>query len=309
MADYSSESVLVVGAGLAGCFLAYELRRLGYGQVILTERLDEVCGVGPKVVTEIHAGGEYPFDRQSAVDCLHGLAVLQRILPSKVLNKPRSHLLVSEGSAKAGLNGEKYAAHLIALQREYENMVREDPALEEDICAVTDFWRRLDPEEYCEVINVDSGFETPQRGIQPDILASTMFDMLKSSQVDVRLSQEAVGVARRADGSFQVTVITSTNESTVECSQIAFANHVLGFKMMTALADDGFSLPSIYFALRMIVAVEHGVDRTFPAPTRLMLEGDYGAMDAPLDRRRSLGYHPPHGQSQRRQLQAPGADE
>lgn len=245
-ADYSAESVVVVGGGLAGCFVACELRRLGYGEVVVLERLGNVCEVGPRVISELHAGGEYPFDGRSAVDCLHGLAVLHRRLPTGVFTKPRTHMLLSTGTARAELDAEGYAAHLTMLQREYERMVRADPALEQEICPVSDFWRQLDPSEYADVSNVEAGFETPQRGVQPHLL-----------------------------------------------SQLVLANHARGFTMMADLADDEFAPPPVYLGLRMMVLVEHSVHREFPAPTRLMLEGHFGAMDAPIEARQSLVYYPP----------------
>jgi glycine/D-amino acid oxidase-like deaminating enzyme len=305
-ADYSNESVVVIGAGLAGCFVACELRRRGYGEVVLVEQLDSVCSVGPRVVTEIHAGGEYPFDWQSAVDCLHGLAVLLRTLPAGAASKPRTQLLIAEGTASSELDGERYSAFLGKLRLEYEKMVRARPALEQDICGVNDFWRRLDPDEYAGVINVESGFETPQRGILPRDLTDTMNAALRNNGVNVRLGHEVLSVSRRSAGDFKVRVAAAARVFDIDCSQLVLANHVRGFAMATSLGDPNFlPPPSIFVALRMIAEVDYADHRRFPAPTRLMLEGSYGAMDAPLGTGSALVYHPPISHIDIRELQAP----
>ncbi|MFW6695317.1 NAD(P)-binding protein [Streptomyces sp. MAR4 CNX-425] len=282
-----------MGAGLGGCFLAVELRRRGYGEVLLLERLPETCGVGPRVVTEIHAGGEYPFDLRSAVDCLHGLAAIQRVLPAEAVTKPRTHMLIAAGSAAAGLDGQRYAALLRHLQIEYEQMVRQDPSLEQDICPVGEFWRRLDPDEYADVVNVDCGFVTPQRGVQPDVLVSTITRMLHRTGVDVRVGHNVRRVVRRGRGQFRVEAVTEAGERTFDSSQVAFANHVRGFALARGVADDGFAPDRVHVALRLIADVEYRQPRPFPAPTRLMLEGEFGAMDAPLGAGHGLVYHPP----------------
>lgn len=293
-AALANESVVVIGAGLAGCFLACDLRRRGYGQVILVERLDRICGVGPRVVTELHAGGEYPFDPRSAVDCLHGLAVLLRVLPTTALTKPRSHILIAEGTAATELPADRYADFLTRLRCAYEEMVRLDPKLEEDICPVSQFWRRLTPDEYADVRNVAGGFETPQRGVLPDVLAAAVEQSLRSWGVEVRLGHDVTSVVRRGRGLFRVGALTARGSATIDCSQVAFANHVLGFRLMMSLAGDHFTPPpSVFVALRVIAAAAYPEKRVFPAPTRLMLEGRFGAMDAPLDGRRALVYHPP----------------
>ncbi|WP_405092484.1 FAD-dependent oxidoreductase [Micromonospora sp. NBC_01392] len=304
--DFSKESVVVIGAGLAGCFVACELRRRGYGEVILVERLNAVCGVGPRVVSEIHAGGEYPFDRQSAIDCLHGLAVLMRTLPAGAIAKPRSHLLIAKGTASNEMDGVRYSQFLNGLRCEYESMVRQDPGLEQVICAVRDFWRRLDPDEYADTVNVESGFETPQRGVLPSDLALAVNSALESSGVIVRLGHEVLSAARRGVGEFRVQVQTGARISDIDCSQVVFANHVAGFGMATALADSDFRPPeSIFIALRMIAEVDYNVPRHFPSPTRLMLEGNHGAMDAPMGTGRALVYHPPLSHVEIRELRAP----
>jgi FAD dependent oxidoreductase len=292
--DLATETAVIVGAGLGGCFLAAELRRLGYGEVVLLERLPGICGVGPRVVTELHAGGEYPFDPRSAVDCLHGLAAIHRMLPPEAVTKPRTHMLIAAGTAAAGMDGHRYAALLRHLQAEYEQMVRRDPRLEQDICPVGEFWRRLDPDEYADVVNVDSGFVTPQRGVQPDVLVTSIARLLHRAGVDVRVGHNVRRVVRRGHGRFRVEAVTGTGVTTFDCSQVAFANHVRGFALARGVADDDHVPPDrVYIALRLIAAVEYRRPRPFPAPTRLMLEGDFGAMDAPLSDRHGLVYHPP----------------
>jgi hypothetical protein len=245
------------------------------------------------VISEIHAGGEYPFDARSGIDCLHGLAVLYRLLPAHVLTKPRTQLMVSTGNRPVDLDENRYQLHLTMLRNEYERMVRADPALESDICAVTDFWRRLRPDEHDDVINVAGAFETPQRGVDPDTLAAVMIETVAESGVDVRLSHEVRAVVRRGKGAFRVFGSTRANDFAFDCSQIAFANHIHGFAMMNTLADDHFVPPTAFVGRRMIALVEYGSERPFPSPTRLMLEGDFGAMEAPLGRNRSLVYYPP----------------
>lgn len=246
------------------------------------------------MVTEIHAGGEYPFDPRSAVDCLHGLAALQRVLPAEAVTKPRTHMLIATGTAAAGMDGQRYTALLRHLQAEYEQMVRRDPSLEQDICPVGEFWRRLAPDEYADLVNVDSGFVTPQRGVHPDVLVATITRMLQRTGVEVRARHDVRRVVRRGRGQFRVEAVTEAGARTFDASQVALANHVRGFALERGVADDGFSPPErVHVALRLIADVEYRRPRPFPAPTRLMLEGDFGAMDAPLGATHGLVYHPP----------------
>src|SRR5471030_727872 len=86
--------VAVVGAGIAGLLLAHRLHDANY-EVVVYEKLPGIFGNTSATVSEMHAGGEYPFDAKSGNDCLDGLLEFSRYLPPEVFFKGRTVFFVS----------------------------------------------------------------------------------------------------------------------------------------------------------------------------------------------------------------------
>lgn len=289
------KSVGIIGGGLSGCLLAIELKKRGYHNVTIFEAKKELFLGASEIISELHSGGEYPFDLQSGKDCLHGLIEFKKRFPRELFAKPNTQFLISKNSSQMGLTLELFTSFCKELQEEYEKILSLKPHIAELLGPAKEFWKALNSSDYQDVINVAAGFTTPQHGIQTKILFDYIKKQIDISRIMVKTLHKVVMVDAVGEGySFKVNTINGEEEH--RFSQIAFADHHSGLSLARSVGSSDFVLPEIYAGLRMIVLARHQKDYHFPRPTRFMLEGIHGAMDGPISKNQSLIYQPGYSQ-------------
>lgn len=293
-----SESHVVVGAGIAGCLSAIMRRRAGY-EVTLLERSKARCaGVYPvctqtsNIVSENHSGAEYPFDPQSARDCLDSRIANERLFPSLIFGgKTYSRILAARSMMEDGHDiVSQCRENMELIRRHYAARCEEDPAN-----AVFG-----EPSSICREISavpgvrdVASAFLTPQRGINPVLVATILDWELRGLGVDFREDSDVTAVNLRADGRYQIEYTDSDGnvKHQVVADQVSLCNATAAFRLGARL-NAAMVRPQIFVALRAIFYVDlpEGTDKNF---TCLKLEGAYGGMFSPLNDSCAMIYHPP----------------
>lgn len=86
------ETVVVVGAGLAGALSAIFLAKAGY-QVMLIEKQPRPMMVSSKIPVHLHSGGLYTGD--AAVHCLHDSINFRQVLPFAVTERPTAFAVMT----------------------------------------------------------------------------------------------------------------------------------------------------------------------------------------------------------------------
>jgi glycine/D-amino acid oxidase-like deaminating enzyme len=290
------ERHVVIGAGVAGSLAAIARARAGYAVTVLERETARSTGAYPictqtsNIVSENHSGAEYPFDPQSARDCLDGRIENERFYPELVYGgKTYSRIIASRSMMDDGhdivgqcrTNMEVIRSHYAArIAEDPANAVFGDPA---DIC------RELPT--VAGVNDVAAAFLTPQRGINP-VLVSTVLDSgLRQCGVDFRQGCEVTGVSRLDGGGYQVDYRRDGQTETLVADQVSLCSATAAFGMAKRL-NPAIEFPRIYLALREILYVDlpDGTDKNF---TCLKLEDSYGGMLSPLNERVAMIYHPP----------------
>lgn len=292
---------VVIGAGVAGCLAAIARSRAGYDVVVLEKEQARspgaypesypVCTATSNIVSENHSGAEYPFDPQSARDCLDGRIENERFFPGLIYGgKTFSRIIASRSMMDDGhdIVGQ-CRANMEVIRSHYAQRCAEDPANEvfgdpSVIC------RELP--EVAGVHDVAGAFVTPQRGINP-VLVSTVLDWeLRQCGVDFREGCSVTTMRRRDDGRYLVTYLTAAGTSeTLVADQVSLCSATAAFGMARQL-NESIGFPRLFMALREILYVDlpDGTDKNF---TCLKLEDSYGGMLSPLNEHCAMIYHPP----------------
>lgn len=288
---------VVVGAGIAGCLAAVTRSRAGYDVVVLekqqarSEGTYPVCTQTSNIVSENHSGAEYPFDPQSARDCLDGRIENERFFPELIYGgKTYSRIIASRSMMDDGhdIVGQ-CRTNMDVIRTHYARRCAEDP-----VNAVFG-----DPSEICrEVPTVDgvndvaAGFLTPQRGMNP-VLVSTVLDWeLRQCGVDFREGSSVDSVTLRPDGRYDVAYTAADGtRRTLLADQVSLCSATAAFGMAKRL-NPAIEFPRLFMALREILYVDlpDGTDKNF---TCLKLEDSYGGMLSPLNEHVAMIYHPP----------------
>ncbi|WP_067465341.1 FAD-dependent oxidoreductase [Nocardia amamiensis] len=292
-----TELHVVVGAGVAGCLAAITRSRAGYAVIVLEKERARFAGTYPvctqtsNIVSENHSGAEYPFDPQSARDCLDGRIVNDRFFPELIYSgKTYSRIIASQSMMNDGhdIVGQ-CRANMDVIRSHYGQRCQEDPAN-----AVFG-----EPSAICReipdvpgVLDVAAGFLTPQRGMNP-VLVSTVLDWeLRQCGVDFREGSTVTTIDRRADGRYLVeyTSADGSAESLI-ADQVSLCAATAAFGMARKL-NPALNFPRLFMALREILYVDlpDGTDKNF---TCLKLEDSYGGMLSPLNEHCAMIYHPP----------------
>jgi glycine/D-amino acid oxidase-like deaminating enzyme len=290
---------VVIGAGIAGCLAAITRSRAGYDVVVLererarSEGTYPVCTQTSNIVSENHSGAEYPYDPQSARDCLDGRIENERFFPETIYGgKTYSRIIASRSMMDDGhdIVGQ-CRTNMDVIRAHYARRCEEDPA-----DAVFG-----DPAQVCrEVPTVDgvhdvaAAFLTPQRGMNP-VLVSTVLDWeLRQCGVDFREGSGVRAVERRPDGRYDV-VHTDAGGAvrTLVADQVSLCSATAAFGMAKSL-EPRIEFPQLFMALRQILYVDlpDGTEKNF---TCLKLEDSYGGMLSPLNEHVAMVYHPPAG--------------
>ncbi|MFD0304504.1 FAD-dependent oxidoreductase [Streptomyces sp. NPDC127119] len=290
---------VVIGGGIAGCVAAITRSRAGYDVVVLegqqarSEGTYPVCTQTSNIVSENHSGAEYPFDPQSARDCLDGRIENERFFPEAIYGgKTNSRIIASQSMMDDGhdIVGQ-CRTNMDVIRSHYARRCEEDPAN-----AVFG-----DPSQVCrEVSTVDgvhdvaAAFLTPQRGMNP-VLVSTVLDWeLRQCGVDFREGSSVQTVERRADGRYDVVHTNADGATrTVVADQVSLCAATAAFGLAKSL-NPGIEFPRLFMALREILYVDlpDGTEKNF---TCLKLEDAYGGMLSPLNEHVAMIYHPPAG--------------
>lgn len=288
---------VVIGAGIAGCLAAITRSRAGYDIVVLEKEQARspgtypVCTQTSNIVSENHSGAEYPFDPQSAKDCLDGRIENEHFFPELIYGgKTYSRIIASRSMMDDGhdIVGQ-CRSNMEVLRSHYARRCEEDPAN-----AVFG-----EPSAICREIStvtgvndVASAFLTPQRGMNP-VLVSTVLDWeLRQCGVDFREGSTVTRVALREDGAYDIEYHTADGgRASLVADQVSLCSATAAFGMAKRL-NPAISFPELYMALREILYVDlpDGTDKNF---TCLKLEDSYGGMLSPLNEHCAMIYHPP----------------
>lgn len=288
---------VVIGAGVAGCLSAIARSRAGYDVVVLErEQAREpgtypVCTATSNIVSENHSGAEYPFDPQSARDCLDGRIENERFFPEVIYSgKTYSRIIASQSMMDDGHD-------IVGQCRTNMEVIRSHYAqrcAEDEVNAVFG-----DPATICREIpdvpgvrDVASAFLTPQRGMNPVLVSTVLEGELQQCGVDFREGSTVTALRRQDDGRFLVTYRAADGSSeTLPADQVSICSATAAFGMARQL-NDAIAFPRLFMALREILYVDlpDGTDKNF---TCLKLEDSYGGMLSPLNEHCAMIYHPP----------------
>ncbi|MFD6284746.1 FAD-dependent oxidoreductase [Streptomyces sp. NPDC060205] len=290
---------VVIGAGIAGCVAAITRSRAGYDVVVLegrqarSEGTYPVCTQTSNIVSENHSGAEYPFDPQSARDCLDGRIENERFFPETIYGgKTNSRIIASRSMMDDGhdIVGQ-CRTNMDVIRSHYARRCEEDPAN-----AVFG-----DPSQVCrEVPTVDgvedvaAAFLTPQRGMNPALVSTVLDWELRQCGVDFREGSRVRTVERRTDGRYDVSYTNAGGaKHTVVADQVSLCAATAAFGLAKAL-NPRIEFPRLFMALREILYVDlpDGTEKNF---TCLKLEDSYGGMLSPLNEHVAMIYHPPAG--------------
>ncbi|MGW8375214.1 FAD-dependent oxidoreductase [Streptomyces sp. ODS28] len=288
---------VVIGAGVAGCLAAITRSRAGYEVIVLEKQQSlsadtyPVCTQTSNIVSENHSGAEYPFDPQSARDCLDGRIENERFFPEVIYGgKTYSRIIASQSMMDDGhdIVGQ-CRANMDVIRAHYAQRCEEDPAN-----AVFG-----EPADICREIpdvkgvhDVAAGFLTPQRGMNPVLVSTVLEWELRQCGVDFREGSTVDAVNRRADGRYEVSYTAADGTGhTLVVDQVSLCSATAAFGMAKRL-NPGIEFPKLFMALREILYVDlpEGTDKNF---TCLKLEDSYGGMLSPLNEHVAMIYHPP----------------
>jgi len=288
---------VVVGAGIAGCLSAILRSRAGY-QVVLLEQdrarspgTYPVCVQTSNIVSENHSGAEYPFDPQSARDCLDGRIENQRLFPDLIYGgKTFSRIIASRSMMDDGhdIVGQ-CRANMEIIRSHYARRCAEDTAN----AVFGDPWAVCGENSNVAGVNdVAAVFRTPQRGINPVLVATILDHELRRLGVDFREGSRVTGVDHTVNGKYRVTYTGEDGPGQpLIADQVSLCAATWSFGMARRL-NPSLRFPPLYMALREILYVDlpDGTDKNF---TCLKLEDSYGGMFSPLNERCAMIYYPP----------------
>ncbi len=286
------EHHLIVGGGIAGCVSALLRTAAGYAVTIL-ERDSQVAGALPicretsNVVSEFHSGAEYPFDPQSARDCLDGRIQGERLFPNLIFGgKEYTRIVASRRMPLVSDDVIDYCRKNLALLKDhYATLIGRD-SRNAVFGAPGDAFREIDPDTI-EVEDAGAAFVTPQRGINPAIVAALLQNALLASGVRFLPSTTVTRISRSPLG-FEVK---THDDRSFDADQVLIATAHRGFQLARTL-DLTFHIPPMYTALRdlLFVTLKRWQSTRY---TILKLEDRFGGMFSPFNSSIAMVYHPP----------------
>ena len=288
---------VVIGAGIAGCLAAISRSRAGYDVVVLEKDRARspgtypVCTQTSNIVSENHSGAEYPFDPETARDCLDGRIENEKLFPELIYGgKTFSRIIASRSMMNHGhdIVGQ-CRANMEIIRSHYARRCAEDPsnAVFGDPPAVCS-----DNLTVAGVRDVAAVFRTPQRGINPVLVATVLDWQLRQCGVDFREGSSVTDITRLADGRYRVRYVGAEDrEQSLVADQVSLCAATAAFGLAKRL-NPALEFPKLFMALREILYVDlpEGTDKNF---TCLKLEDAYGGMFSPLNERCAMIYHPP----------------
>jgi glycine/D-amino acid oxidase-like deaminating enzyme len=293
----TTETHIVIGAGIAGCLSALFRKRAGFRVILLDRNRSEasdaypVCTETSNIVSENHSGAEYPFDPQSARDCFDGRLNNEKFFPEIIYGgKDYTRIIASQSMICAGVDIlARCRRNMDVIRTHYEQRCREDTA------------NRVfgNPDLLCQEIagvdgvrDVAGAFVTPQRGLNPLFVATTLEWELRCTGVEFRQGACVTAIKPLNDGRYEVELQDSESGQTeIVADQVSLCSAAHAFQLAKWLKPD-FAFPPIYMALREIlyVSLPDGTDKNF---TCLKLENEYGGMLSPLNDECAMVYYPP----------------
>jgi len=288
---------VVVGAGIAGCLAAISRSRADYDVVVLERSTARspgtypVCTQTSNIVSENHSGAEYPFDPQSARDCLDGRIENEQLFPELIYGgKTFSRIIASRSMMDDGhdIVGQ-CRANMEVIRSQYARRCAEDPsnAVFGPPSAVCSESPDVDG-----VLDVAAAFRTPQRGINPVLVATLLDWELRRCGVDFREGSSVTDVKRLPHRGYRVLYTKPDGtEQAIDADQVSLCAAAGAFGMAKRL-NSSLTFPALFMALREILYVDlpDGTDKNF---TCLKLEDSYGGMLSPLNEHCAMIYHPP----------------
>jgi hypothetical protein len=280
--------IAVVGGSTAGAMVAL-LHRVSGNDVCLFDRQEEEggssFGIGSMAaVSENHSGAEYPFDRESAIDCLRARLANEPMFPPYIYGGKDYSLILSADDDSVH---EACVTNLSRLKEMYS------------VGCVAGQWPPLfGPPDEAFAMSSDrdqapgarAAFGTPQRGINPSLFAALLSGEVRSSQIDLRFGCGVTEV--RVRGSVTEVAFNFRGKQRAEPFDYVY---ICCNEAGIALAQSSGILPSgldFHVGLRKIVIAD--MDNKGSVRTRLQLEGPLGGMWSPMSPDSSLLYSPAH---------------
>lgn len=295
-----TELHVVVGAGIAGCLAAITRSRAGYCVVVLERERARSSGTYPvctqtsNIVSENHSGAEYPFDPQSARDCLDGRIANERFFPELIYGgKTYSRIIASRSMLDDSYDiVGQCRSNMEVIRSHYARRCAQDPS-----DAVFG-----GPSGVCREVStvpgvndVAAAFMTPQRGLKPVLVSAFLEGELRACGVDFREGSSVTTVTRARDGRYRVEFLTADGTADVLLAdQVSLCSATAAFGTAKQL-NPSLRFPTIFMALREILYVDlpDGTDKNFSC---LKLEDSYGGMLSPLNEQCAMIYYPPSAQ-------------
>jgi len=290
-----NERHVVVGAGVSGCVAAIMKKRAGYDVTILERNRstdDLVLPIGTEtcnIVSENHSGAEYPYDPQSARDCLDGRLQNERFFPSFIYGgKVTSRVLASRSMIEAGHDiAMQCRSNMEVLRKHYAQRIAEN-FLNYTFGNPDSAFRESAPP--AGVRDVEAAFLTPQRGFNTLYVGLVLQHELRRLGIEFIQGADVQSVQPRSER-FEIEYVKDGGRQALVADQVSICAAAYGFALAKRL-NPRLELPDIHLALRCIIYCDlpDGCDKNF---TCLKLEDKYGAMLSPLGPNTALVYHPP----------------
>jgi glycine/D-amino acid oxidase-like deaminating enzyme len=192
--NFNTETVAVIGGGIAGCLAAHELAAEGYAVTILEEDSEMMNGTS-RLAIQAHLGGLYSGNIATAKECLTSAISVKKALPF-ALNGHRASFLVAD---KSEMPFADYIDFYTELAEHYASLPSEDRVFGQP----EDFFRVLSPEEHSFARGIEGGIYTQEPGLDIPCLTSVLIHRL--GQLGVRIiTNTTVAAAEQHDNGFQL---------------------------------------------------------------------------------------------------------
>ncbi len=183
---HKDEQVAVIGSGIAGCLVAYELAGSGYQVSIFEERDTAFSGTSMGAL-QAHLGGLYSGSSETAKECLRSTIELKRTLPF-ALNAHKAMFLVADNS-EVSLDG--YLQFYTDLTEYYSSLPRTDQVFGPP----EEFFTFKDADDCKFIKNIQGGIETQEPGLDVRITRRRLLGKLACQGVKVITGTEVMGAS------------------------------------------------------------------------------------------------------------------
>lgn len=282
------EKILVIGGGLTGALTAIQLAKTGMYKVVLLEAKSQIFNGASQVAYQVHFGGHYPCDLDTAMECLKGGIIFRQMLPDIYVKEPSIDLLVTKKTEVEGdLNIKQLVQHYNLLKLKYSEYFQKNME-SEFLPHPSKFFRELSPEEYKHTNGIVGGVKASERGVNPVLLGCFLKECLEHYQVEV-LTNHKVFAVKKKPNCFQIHVRSKDIEKTIEAEQVVNASFHGAFELNNQIDANPVEKLKIYLRGMFVADISNSAYK--PAPIMGFL-GEHGGAYYPINNKMALLYHP-----------------